>query len=66
MTVGPDGAVAPKQVQIGDIRGGLRVIESGLAPDDRVIIDGLPYVRPGAKVDAQDGAIRYASAAGQG
>ena len=28
MTVAPDGTVAPKQVQIGDLRGGLRVISS--------------------------------------
>jgi multidrug efflux system membrane fusion protein len=65
MTVAPDGTVAPKQVQIGDLRGGLRVISSGLSPDDRVIIEGLPYARPGAKVAPQDGAIQYA-AAGQG
>jgi RND family efflux transporter MFP subunit len=66
MTVSPDGTVAPKQVQIGDMRGGLRVIDSGLSPDDRVIIDGLPYVRPGVKVDAQNGEIRYAAAGGEG
>jgi membrane fusion protein, multidrug efflux system len=31
MTVAEDGTVVPKQVDIGDIRGGLRVIRSGLA-----------------------------------
>ena len=62
LTVTPDGMVAPKQVEIGDIRGGLRVIRSGLMQDDRVIIEGLPYARPGMKVDAQDGTIRYAAA----
>ena len=41
MTVSVDGTVAPKQVEVGDIRGGLRVIRSGLAPSDRVIVDGL-------------------------
>ena len=61
MTVTPDGTVAPKRVQVGDIRNGLRVIQSGLAPDDRVIIDGLPYARPGSKVDAQGGTIQYAA-----
>ena len=40
MTVAPDGTVVPKRVEIGDLRGGLRVIRSGLAPNDRVIIDG--------------------------
>jgi membrane fusion protein, multidrug efflux system len=64
MTVAEDGTVVPKQVQIGDVRGGLRVIRSGLAPNDRVIIDGLPYATPGSKVQPQDGAIQYAAVAG--
>jgi membrane fusion protein, multidrug efflux system len=62
MTVSPDGTVVPKQVEVGDIRGGLRVIRSGLTPNDRVIIDSLPYATPGSKVEAQDGAMRYAAA----
>ncbi len=61
LTVTADSTVAPKPVQVGDIRGGLRVIRSGLTPEDRVIIDGLPYAMPGAKVQAQDGAIQYAA-----
>jgi RND family efflux transporter MFP subunit len=62
MTVLPDGMVAPKDVETGDMRDGLRVIRSGLTPNDRVIIDGLPYVAPGSRVRAQDGTIRYAAA----
>jgi RND family efflux transporter MFP subunit len=62
MTVSADGIVAPKHVEIGDIRGGLRVIRSGLTPNDQVIIDGIPYARLGSKVAPQDGAIRYAAA----
>lgn len=61
MTVSAEGTVVPKQVEVGDIRGGLRVIRSGITANDRVIVDGLPYVSPGAKVVTQDGAIRYAS-----
>ena len=61
MTVSPAGTVAPKKVQVGDIRGGLRVIRSGLAPNDRVIVDGLPYATPGAKVKTQDGDVQYAA-----
>ena len=64
MTVAADGTVAPKQVEIGDIRGGLRVIRSGLTPNDEVIIEGIPYARPGSKVAPQDGEIRYAAAQG--
>jgi multidrug efflux system membrane fusion protein len=62
MTVSPDGTVVPKKVEVGDIHGGLRVIRSGLTPNDQVIIEGIPYARPGSKVAPQDGAIRYAAA----
>ncbi len=65
LTVSPDGTVAPRQVQIGDIRGGLRVIRSGLAPTDKVIIEGIPYAAPGSKVAPQDGAIQFVAADGQ-
>jgi membrane fusion protein, multidrug efflux system len=64
MTVAEDGTVVPKQVQIGDMRAGLRVVRSGLAPSDRVIIEGLAYATPGSKVQTQDGAIHYAANAG--
>jgi membrane fusion protein, multidrug efflux system len=66
MTVASDRTVVPKQVEIGDLRGGLRVIRSGLTPNDQVIIDGIPHATPGAKVAPQEGAIRYAAAEGQG
>jgi hypothetical protein len=66
MTVGPDGSVVPKSVEIGALRGSLRVIRSGLAPTDQVIIDGIPHAAPGAKVAPRDGAIRYAASDGQG
>jgi RND family efflux transporter MFP subunit len=60
MTVSADGTVAPKRVEVGEIRGGLRVIRSGLAPSDRVIVEGLLHAAPGSKVSTQDGRIRYA------
>jgi|GraSoi_2013_60cm_1033757.scaffolds.fasta_scaffold08482_2 RND family efflux transporter MFP subunit len=50
LTIGPNNVVTPKQVQIGDLRDGLRVIRSGLDPSDRVIVDGIPMARPGATV----------------
>jgi membrane fusion protein, multidrug efflux system len=66
MTVGPDATVKPKIVTTGDLRGGLRVIQSGLEPGDRVVIDGLVRAIPGTKVAPQDGAIRYDATADQG
>ena len=58
MTVAADGTVVPKLVEVGDLEQGLRVIRSGLAPADRVVIDGLVRVRPGAKVNAIAGEIK--------
>ncbi len=57
LTVGPDGTVIGKPVETGPLDHGLRVIRSGLAPTDRVIIDGLMLARPGAKVIAAPGRI---------
>src|SRR6266851_4087255 len=59
MTVSVDGTVAPKRVEVGEIRYGLRVIRSGLAPSDRVIVDGLLHATPGTKVATGDGTIRH-------
>jgi membrane fusion protein, multidrug efflux system len=50
LTVGPNDVVTPKQVQLGDLRDGLRVIRSGLTSSDRVIVDGIPMARPGSTV----------------
>jgi RND family efflux transporter MFP subunit len=57
MTVAADGTVVPKVVETGDLYRGLRVIRSGLAASDRVVIDGLVRVRPGIKVMPVNGAI---------
>jgi len=59
MTVGTDATVKPKIVTTGDLRGGLRVIQSGLEAGDRIIIDGLVRAVPGTKVTPQDGTIHY-------
>ncbi|WP_158903524.1 efflux RND transporter periplasmic adaptor subunit [Burkholderia sp. L27(2015)] len=61
LTVGPDDVATPKHVEVGELRGGLRVIRSGLAPTDRVIIDGIAIVRPGSKVAPHAGSIQFSS-----
>jgi RND family efflux transporter MFP subunit len=63
LTVAPDGTVAPRQVEIGDLRDGLRVIRSGLSATDRVIVDGLPYATPGSKVQAQEAPVKSSTIA---
>jgi multidrug efflux system membrane fusion protein len=61
LTVGPDNKVTPKIVEVGDVRGGLRVIRSGLAPTDRVIIDSIPIAAPGSTVDPQTKTLKFVS-----
>jgi membrane fusion protein, multidrug efflux system len=60
-TVADDGTVGTKRVELGPIIDGLRVVRSGLAPTDRIVIDGLPRARPGQKVTAEDGTIKAAA-----
>jgi multidrug efflux system membrane fusion protein len=60
-TVADDGTVGTKRVELGPIIDGLRVVRSGLAPTDRIVIDGLPRARPGQKVTAENGAIKAAT-----
>jgi RND family efflux transporter MFP subunit len=58
MTVADDGTVVPKVVRLGPNRGSdLRIIRSGLDPNDRVIISGLLRARPGSKVTVEEGKI---------
>jgi multidrug efflux system membrane fusion protein len=61
MTVAADGTVVPKPVEVGPLSGDLRIIRSGLAPTDRVIINGLMRARPGGKVTPEPGAITLAA-----
>lgn len=60
LTVDPDNVAKPKYVTLGPIVDGLRVVEDGLALDDRVVINGLMRARPGAKVTPQQGDITVA------
>jgi multidrug efflux system membrane fusion protein len=60
-TVADDGTVGTKRVELGPIIDGLRVVRSGLAPTDRIVIDGLPRARPGQKVKAEDGTVKAAA-----
>ncbi|MGD9879919.1 MAG: efflux RND transporter periplasmic adaptor subunit [Reyranella sp.] len=64
-TVGDDNVVQAKPVTLGPLVEGLRVVREGLAPTDKVVLDGLanPMVRPGAKVMPQKGEIKTAAKA---
>lgn len=60
--VAKDGTVGAKPVQTGPVINGLRVVRTGLTPDDRVIINGQQRARPGQKVTAQNGEIKPSEA----
>jgi RND family efflux transporter MFP subunit len=53
LVVNKDNAVEQRKVKTGPLEGELRVIESGLKPDDRIVIAGLLRVIPGERVDPQ-------------
>jgi RND family efflux transporter MFP subunit len=48
--VGNDGKVAVRVVETGPLVSGLRVVKSGLVATDRVVLDGLAQLQPGAMV----------------
>ncbi|WP_264586497.1 MULTISPECIES: efflux RND transporter periplasmic adaptor subunit [unclassified Sphingobium] len=55
--VGKDGLIAQRIVELGNIADGLRVIRSGLAPGEQVVIAGMQRARVGQKVVAKLGKI---------
>lgn len=59
-TVGPDNKIVAKPVTLGGFALGLRVVSDGLAPSDRIVINGLanPFVRPGMVVAPEQGEIK--------
>jgi RND family efflux transporter MFP subunit len=53
LVVNGDNVVEQRKVMTGPLEGDLRVIETGLKPDDRVVTAGLLRAIPGQKVDPQ-------------
>jgi multidrug efflux system membrane fusion protein len=55
LLVGPDDKVKQQVVTLGQLTpDGLRAINTGIEPDDRVVVDGLMRARPGMKVKPQE------------
>lgn len=50
MVVGAGNVVAYRQVTLGATADGLRLVTSGLKPGERIVVNGLQRVRPGATV----------------
>lgn len=56
--VGKDGKAAPRPVETGPQVEGLRVIKTGLAPTDQVVIEGITTLQPGMAVKATTGKLK--------
>jgi len=50
LAVNKQNVVERRQVRLGALRDGLRVVESGIGQDDWIIVKGLQRVRPGLSV----------------
>lgn len=50
LVVDAEGKAEYRPVALGALEGALRVVESGLAPSDLVVVNSLMRVRPGARV----------------
>jgi RND family efflux transporter MFP subunit len=63
LVVNSDNVVEQRKVTTGQLDGELRVIETGLKPDDKVVVGGLLKAIPGQKVDPQLKKIESGAAA---
>lgn len=62
LVVEGEGKVAYRPVELGARHGQHRVIVSGITADERVIVDGLAFARPGMNVTPQDAPAQAAQA----
>lgn len=53
LAVNNENVVEKRSIRMGQLVDGLRVIEEGVQPGDRVIVKGVQRARPGAKVEPQ-------------
>jgi RND family efflux transporter MFP subunit len=51
--VGEGNVAERRMIEVGRIEANLRVVRSGITAEDRVVINGLPRVRAGSRVDPQ-------------
>jgi len=60
-----DNRVHYRQIRIGTLHDGLRVVSEGLTPEDRVIIQGVQRARPDIVVEAEEHVLTPPANAGQ-
>ena len=51
--VGKDSKAEYREVTLGPVVDGLRVVRTGLKPGEKIVVNGLQRVRPGAPITAQ-------------
>ncbi len=54
---GQDGKLVRSSVTVGPLSSGLRVIRSGLKPDDRVVVGNLQKIMPGMNYEFEGTSI---------
>jgi RND family efflux transporter MFP subunit len=64
LVAGKDDVVEQRTVEIGQLVGELRVIISGINPDDRVVVSGLLTAVPGQKIEPQTKKLTAAASDG--
>lgn len=66
MVVNGDNKTEYREITLGAPAKGLRVVASGLKPGERIVVNGLQHVRPGAVVDPKSVPMDVAQAAAPG
>ena len=66
LVVGKDDTVAAKPVETGPLVGNLRAIHSGIAKTDRIIVQGVQFAMPGAKVQPRVTQVKFDASAVKG
>jgi len=58
LVLGKDNTIEQRSVEVGAQVGSLRVVASGLKPDDQVVVTGLQHAIPGDKVTPKETTIQ--------
>jgi RND family efflux transporter MFP subunit len=53
LVAGKDDVVEQRTVEIGQLVGNMRVVRSGIKPEERIVVSGLMTAVPGQKIDPQ-------------
>ena len=64
LVLGDDNKIQRRSVKLGPIAHGLRVVRSGLEPDELIVTRGLQKARPGEKVDPETETLEVAKGEG--